>query len=85
MAGLMVQEGNELQGKETLISVTIEVKQAGYSAGGVRFTIPEQPRSLEATSNFVGTHYLAPFALHGVNYQTDERFTEIVKNMRLLR
>ncbi|WP_368654187.1 hypothetical protein AB4Y30_03885 [Ornithinibacillus sp. 4-3] len=33
MAGLMVQEGNELQGKETLISVTIEVKQAGYSAG----------------------------------------------------
>ncbi|GIN74248.1 general stress protein 14 [Bacillus sp. J14TS2] len=73
-------EGDKFRGKEILVSVTTRVDQEDYSPeGDVKFSVSELLRPLEATSNFVGAHYLAPFALHGVEHKSDEQLAEIAK------
>lgn len=72
--------GDKFQGKEVLVAVTTGVAQEGYAAeGDVTFTVPELLRPLEAAVNFVGAHYLPPFALHGVGHKSDEQLAEIAK------
>ncbi|GMA08412.1 general stress protein 14 [Tetragenococcus halophilus subsp. flandriensis] len=73
--------GDKMQNKEFLPAVTTGVDQEGYSAEGlVKFSVPELLRPLEATTNFVGAYYLAPFVVHGVGHQTDEQIEEKAKH-----
>lgn len=60
--------------------MTTRVDEEDYTPeGDVSFTVLELLRPLEATSNFVGALYLAPFALHGVEHKSDEQLAEIAK------
>ena len=73
-------DGDTFHNKEILVAVTTRVDQEDYTPeGDVSFTVSELLRPLEATSNFVGAHYLEPFALHGVEHKSDEELTKIAK------
>jgi len=73
-------EGDAFHDKEILVAVTTRVDEEDYTPeGDVSFTVSELLRPLEATSNFVGARYLAPFALHGVEHKSDEQLAEIAK------
>lgn len=66
--------GDKLHGKELLVAVTTGVDKEGYSPNGsVQFTVPELLRPLQATSNLIGTRYLTPYILYGINQQSDEQ------------
>ncbi|MDN6641555.1 MAG: NAD(P)H-dependent oxidoreductase [Tetragenococcus sp.] len=72
--------GDKMQGKEFLPAVTTGVDQEGYTHEGlVKFNVSELLRPLEATTNFVGAHYLTPFVVHGIGHQSDEQLTEKAK------
>lgn len=71
-------DGDTFHSKEILVAITTRVDQEEYSPeGAVKFTVSELLRPLEATSNFVGAHYLEPFALHGVEHKSDEQLAKI--------
>lgn len=74
------KNGNTLHGKELLVAVTTGAPDENYSsAGDFKYTVPELLRPLEATSNLIGTHYLPPYVLGGVNQQSDEQLERRAK------
>jgi putative NADPH-quinone reductase len=72
--------GNKLHGKELLIAVTTGAAEESYSPdGNFKYTLPELLRPLEVTSNLIGTYYLTPYILYGVNQQSDEQLEQGAK------
>lgn len=73
--------GDKLHGKELLISVTTGAAKENYSPdGNFKYTVPELLRPLQATSNLIGTRYLTPYVLYGVNQQSDEQLVQSAKD-----
>lgn len=73
--------GDKLHGKELLIAVTTGVAKENYSPDGdFKYTVPELLRPLQATSNLIGTRYLTPYILYGVNQQSDEQLEQSAKD-----
>jgi glutathione-regulated potassium-efflux system ancillary protein KefG len=58
--------GDNLHGKELLLAISTGGPQTSYQAGGYNnYSISELLRPFQATSNLIGTRYLAPFTIHG--------------------
>ena len=73
-------KGDKLHGKELLIAVSTGATKENYSpAGNFKYTVQELLRPLEATSNLIGTSYLTPYILYGVNQQSDEQLEQSAK------
>lgn len=73
--------GDKLHGKELLVAATTGVDKEGYSSNGsVQFTVPELLRPLQATSNLIGTRYLTPYVVYGINQQSDEQLEQYAKD-----
>jgi len=69
--------GDKMKDKEFLPVVTTGVDEEGYTPDGlVKFNVSELLRPLEATTQFVGAYYLAPFTVHGVGHQSDEELSQ---------
>lgn len=61
--------------------MTTGVDQDGYSPEGrVQFTVPELLRPLQATSKLIGTRYLTPYIVYGINQQSDEQLEQQAKD-----
>ncbi|NER40270.1 general stress protein [Bacillus megaterium NBRC 15308 = ATCC 14581] len=72
--------GDKLRGKELLIAVSTGAAKENYSSdGNFKYTVPELLRPLEVTSNLIGTTYLTPYILYGVNQQSDEQLEQSAK------
>jgi putative NADPH-quinone reductase len=72
--------GDKLRGKELLIAVSTGAAKENYSSdGNFKYTVPELLRPLEVTSNLIGTIYLTPYILYGVNQQSDEQLEQGAK------
>lgn len=66
-------EGDKLHGKELAVAVSAGGPLFAYQAGGYNhYSMSELLKPIQATSNLIGTHYLAPFVIHGVRTLTDE-------------
>lgn len=73
--------GDKLHGKDFLIAVSIGAAKENYSPdSNFKYTLSELLRPLQATSNMIGTHYLKPFALYGVNQLSDEQLDQKAKD-----
>ncbi|MED3867076.1 NAD(P)H-dependent oxidoreductase [Priestia megaterium] len=74
-------KGNRLHGKDLLIAVTTGAAEENYSPeGNFKYTVSELLRPLQATSNLIGTRYLKPYVLYGVNQLSDEQLAQSAKN-----
>ncbi len=66
-------KGNKLHGKELMLAISTGGPEVAYSAVGYnRFTISELTTPFQATSNLIGTKFLPPFMLNGINYLSEE-------------
>ncbi|MCL6605013.1 MAG: NAD(P)H-dependent oxidoreductase [Paenibacillus sp.] len=66
--------GNKLHGKELLLAVSVGAPEASYTHDGAfTYTLAELLRPFQATSNMIGTRYLAPYAAYGVMQLSDEQ------------
>ncbi|HJV47176.1 MAG TPA: NAD(P)H-dependent oxidoreductase [Bacillota bacterium] len=73
--------GNKLHGKELLIATSTGAAKENYSPdGNFKYTIPELMRPLQASSNMIGTRYLTPYVLYGVNQLSDEQLEQSAKD-----
>jgi putative NADPH-quinone reductase len=73
--------GDKLHGKELLIAVSTGVAEENYSPdSNFKYTMPELLRPLQATSNMIGTRYLTPYVLYGVNQLSDEQLEQSAKD-----
>ena len=79
-------DGNELEGKKLLCSITAGGKQDAYQCDGYNhFTIRELLHPIEQTASLCGMNYLAPFALFGSRTALEEnRIQEHVDNYKFL-
>ena len=79
-------DGNELEGKKLLCSITAGGKQDAYQCDGYNhFTIRELLHPIEQTASLCGMDYLAPFALFGSRTALEEnRIQEHVDNYKFL-
>ncbi|NOH93009.1 flavodoxin family protein [Vibrio sp. AIC-3] len=79
-------EGNELQGKKLLCSITAGGKKDAYQSDGYNhFTIRELLHPIEQTASLCGMNYLAPFALFGSRTALEEnRIQQHVDSYRTL-
>ncbi|WP_217593766.1 NAD(P)H-dependent oxidoreductase [Cohnella sp. GbtcB17] len=69
--------GEHLKGKEIGIAISTAGTAASYRPGGYNlFTIGDIAKPIEALANYVGAHYLPPFATHGARHLTDEQLAE---------
>ncbi|MDP1471876.1 NAD(P)H-dependent oxidoreductase [Priestia megaterium] len=74
-------KGDKLQGKELLIAVTTGGDKESYSPNGHnKYTVLDLLRPLEAVSNTIGTRYLTPYILYGVNQQSNEQLEQRAKD-----
>ncbi|QSX24325.1 NAD(P)H-dependent oxidoreductase [Priestia megaterium] len=74
-------KGNKLHGKDLLIAVSTGATEENYSSeGNFKYTALELLRPLQATSNLIGTRYLKPYVLYGVNQLSDEQLEQSAKN-----
>lgn len=75
-------KGDKLHGKELLIAVSAGAHKENYLPNGnFKYTVPELLRPLQATSNLIGTRYLAPFILHGImQHLSDEELEKSAKD-----
>ncbi|MBJ2147332.1 NAD(P)H-dependent oxidoreductase [Vibrio sp. IB15] len=66
-------DGNELEGKKFLCSITAGAKEDAYQTDGYNhFTIRELLHPLEQTAALCGMEYLAPYALFGSRTALEE-------------
>ncbi|WP_244444701.1 NAD(P)H-dependent oxidoreductase [Paenibacillus camerounensis] len=73
--------GDKLHGKELLVSVSTGGAAENYSPNGeFEYTVTELLRPLQATSNLIGTSYLTPYVLNGVNHLSDEELEQSAKD-----
>ncbi|ULN66059.1 NAD(P)H-dependent oxidoreductase [Vibrio gigantis] len=79
-------DGNELQGKNLLCSITAGGKKDAYQSDGYNhFTTRELLHPIEQTASLCGMNYLAPFALFGSRTALEEnRIQEHVDNYKVL-
>ncbi|KZX68767.1 potassium transporter KefG [Vibrio sp. HI00D65] len=79
-------DGNELEGKSLVCSITAGGKQDAYQCHGYNhFTIRELLHPIEQTASLCGMNYLAPFALFGSRTALEEnRIQEHVDNYKFL-
>ncbi|MDG0811388.1 NAD(P)H-dependent oxidoreductase [Cohnella rhizosphaerae] len=69
--------GEHLKGKEIGIAISTAGTADSYRPGGSNlFTIRDIARPVEALANYVGAHYLPPFAMHHARDATDEQLAE---------
>ena len=74
-------KGDKLHGKELLIAVSTGAAKENYSSdGNFKYTMPELLRPLQATSNLIGTRYLTPYVLYGVNQMSDKQSEQSAKD-----
>lgn len=72
--------GNKLHGKELLLAVSVGAPEASYTPDGAfTYTLAELLRPFQATSNMIGTRYLAPYAAYGVMQLSDEQVEQTAK------
>ncbi|WP_337031748.1 NAD(P)H-dependent oxidoreductase [Paenibacillus illinoisensis] len=56
------------------IAISTAGTAASYQPGGYNlFTIRDIAKPIEALANYIGAHYLPPFAIHNANHITDEQ------------
>ncbi|WP_138495405.1 NAD(P)H-dependent oxidoreductase [Paenibacillus pinistramenti] len=68
--------GEHLKGKEFGIAISTVGSAAAYQPGGSNlFTVREVLKPMEAVANYVGAHYLPPFAFHSANHVTEEEIS----------
>ncbi|MGN7765477.1 NAD(P)H-dependent oxidoreductase [Paenibacillus sp. 22594] len=73
--------GNKLHGKELLLAVSVGASEDSYTPNGAfRYTLAELLRPLQATSNMIGTSFLAPYAAYGVMQLSDEQIEQTAKD-----
>ncbi|MED3729411.1 NAD(P)H-dependent oxidoreductase [Priestia filamentosa] len=73
--------GDKLHGKELLVAVSTGASKENYSLDSYfKYTVPELLRPLQATSDMIGTRYLTPYVLYGVNQQSDEQLEQSAKD-----
>lgn len=79
-------DGNELEGKKLLCSITAGGKEDAYQTDGYNhFTIRELLHPLEQTAALCGMEYLAPYALFGSRTALEEnRITGHVERYKFL-
>ncbi|CAH6780705.1 glutathione-regulated potassium-efflux system ancillary protein KefG [Vibrio chagasii] len=79
-------DGNELEGKKFLCSITAGGKEDAYQTDGYNhFTIRELLHPLEQTAALCGMEYLAPYALFGSRTALEEsRITGHVERYKFL-
>ncbi|EDK29131.1 putative NAD(P)H oxidoreductase [Vibrionales bacterium SWAT-3] len=79
-------DGNELEGKKFLCSITAGGKEDAYQTDGYNhFTIRELLHPLEQTAALCGMEYLAPYALFGSRTALEEnRITVHVERYKFL-
>ena len=79
-------DGNELEGKSLVCSITAGGKQDAYQCDGYNhFTIRELLHPIEQTASLCGMNYLAPFALFGSRTALEEnRIQEHVYSYKFL-
>lgn len=66
-------KGNKLHGKELFLCVTVGVDESSYTlTGSYKYSVEELLRPFEVTARVIGTNYLNPFILYGVNKYTEE-------------
>ena len=69
--------GEHLKDKEIGIAISTAGTAASYQPGGYNlFTIRDIAKPIEALANYVGAHYLPPFAHHNANHATEEQIAE---------
>ncbi len=69
-------KGDKLHGKELMLAISTGGPAAAYRADGYNhFTMSELTTPFQATSNLIGTKFLPPFVLNGINYLSDEDVT----------
>ncbi|MDI4649815.1 NAD(P)H-dependent oxidoreductase [Cohnella hashimotonis] len=69
--------GVHLKDKEIGIAISTAGTAASYRPGGYNlFTIRDIAKPVEALANYVGAHYLPPFAIHDARHVTDEQLAE---------
>lgn len=74
-------KGDKLHGKELLIAVSTGAAKENYSPdGNFKYTMSELLRPLQASSNMIGTRYLTPYVLYGVNQLADEQLEQSAKD-----
>ena len=72
--------GNKLHGKELMLAISLGAPEASYTPNGAfTYTLAELLRPLQATSNMIGTRYLAPYAVYGVMQLSDEQVEQAAK------
>ncbi|MDM5318186.1 NAD(P)H-dependent oxidoreductase [Fictibacillus sp. b24] len=65
--------GDSLHGKELVIAISTGGPQVSYQAGGYNhYSISELLRPFQATSNLIGTRYIAPFVFHSAIRASEE-------------
>ncbi|MBE5102325.1 NAD(P)H-dependent oxidoreductase [Priestia aryabhattai] len=73
--------GDKLHGKELLIAVSTGAAEENYSPdGNFKYTMSELLRPLQASSNMIGTRYLTPYVLYGVNQLSDKEIEQSAKD-----
>lgn len=73
--------GNKLHGKELLLAVSVGASEDSYTPeGAFSYTLAELLRPFQATSNMIGTRYLAPYAAYGVMQLSDEQIERTVND-----
>lgn len=73
--------GKKLHGKELLLAVSLGASEDSYTLDGeFNFSLVELLRPFQATSNMIGTRFLAPFAVYGVMQMSDERIGQTAKD-----
>lgn len=72
--------GNKLQGKDLLVAVSVGAPEGSYTREGeFIYTLVELLKPFQATSNMIGTRYLAPYAAYGVMQLSDDQIEQTAK------
>lgn len=82
--------GNALQGKELVLSVTPGASISQYShEGSFKYKVTELLRPFQATSNLIGTRFIKPFVVDGMQLSDSElsnaaqQYKKYIKNSNL--
>ncbi|MEJ8305154.1 NAD(P)H-dependent oxidoreductase [Saccharibacillus sacchari] len=69
--------GNKLHGKELMLAISVGAPGEAYTPeGAFGYTLDELLKPLQATSNLIGTRFLAPYAVYGASRIAEERIQE---------
>lgn len=69
--------GDKLHGKELMLAISVGAPEEAYTQGGAfGYRLDELLTPLRATSNLIGTRFLAPYAVYGASRLAEDRIEE---------